>query len=1030
MNNKEEMTMTNNHPHTSPFLEAVAERLMELLGGDLSNTVVVFPNKRASLFFNIYLARLAGHTMWSPRYMTIDELFTSLTTLDIADPIYAVCMLYQSYIRQTGKDETLDKFYGWGEMMIADFDDIDKNLVDARLLFENVKDLDELTSFDYLTEEQKKTILRFFSEFKVEEDQTELKKEFLSLWKSMHSIYTDFHERMLKENKAYPGMLYRRVVETLESSPDDNPSLERLRAANYVFIGFNVLTKAEERLLKYIKQQKTAYFFWDYDEAYMPQKGFVDHGQKGLPEEDDLFEAGKFIYRNILKFGNDLTLNDTFTNFHNKKKISFISASTEDIQARYSSQWVNRLYTEKVTAIKSSAQSEEDVVDAVSRLDYTRTAVVLCNESTLQSVMDSMPSTIGDTPYPLPVNITMGYPLNETPVSSLIDALVNLQTNGYAGSGTWKYKYVSTVLNHPYVLMMSGDTIQDIMEHLKKHNIMYPKDDKLRKDEFLTLLFTPQTDDVEHLINYLIKVVRAIALTYKQNNHQGFGQHQLYAESLFNTYTILTRLLALHTSGLLQVQIITICRLLRQLIQLTSIPFHGEPAEGIQVMGMLETRCLDFSDIIVLSATENMLPKARKKSSFIPYNLRQAYGMTTIDEEVSLYAYYFFRLLQRAEHITLLYNTSTDGLSRGEMSRFLLQMLVDKEKLFSPGQKIEQYSLTSDIAVSYHKMKAIAKTSDHIQNLRTKYESWRHKDDNKGYFSPTAINTYLECPMKFYFKYVANIYPEDEVTEDVDNAAFGSIFHKCMELIYEPYVGRGDIQRSVLETIEKDEVKIRRLVDEAFKEVFFKGVDVRYNGEQLLNHEVIYTYVVNQLRYDKELCPMRILSVEEKCKTELEIAVNGELPIKLFIGGIIDRFDNVTIGNERLTRIVDYKTSGSVCKYKGLDALFTPGEDKDHAHHIRQAFYYADVVMRKNERLSSLFPTLMYVKLPKSCRPTIEIKEGRQPGEKVDFAAIRNDYHEYLIKTLEKVFNKDVPFTQCEAQKVCTNCDFKELCNR
>ena len=1024
------MTMTNNNSHTSPFLESVAERLMQLLDGDFSNTVVVFPNKRASLFFNIYLARLAGHTIWSPRYMTIDELFTSLTTLDIADPIYAVCMLYQSYIRQTGKDEPLDKFYGWGEMMIADFDDTDKNLVDARLLFENIKDLDELTSFDYLTEEQKTTILRFFSEFKVEEDQTELKKEFLSLWKSMYSIYSDFHECLLKENKAYPGMLYRRVVETLESSSNDCPSLERLSAANYVFVGFNVLTKAEERLLKYIKHHKTACFFWDYDEAYMPGKGFVDNGQKSLPEEDDLFEAGKFIYRNIQKFGNDFNSSDTFTNLRNKKKISFVSASTEDIQARFSSQWVNSLYSEKVTAIRLSAESERDVSDAVSRLDYTRTAVVLCNESTLQSVMDSMPSTIGDTPYPLPVNITMGYPLNETPVSSLIDALINLQTNGYAGSGTWRFKYVSTVLNHPYVLMMSGDIIQEIMGHLKKHNIMYPKDDMMRKDEFLSLLFTPHTDDVEHLINYLIQVVRLIAMTYKQNKDESFSQQQLYAESLFNTYTILSRLLSLHASGLLDVQIITICRLIRQLMQLTSIPFHGEPAEGIQVMGMLETRCLDFSDIIVLSATENMLPKTHKKSSFIPYNLRQAYGMTTIDEEVSLYAYYFFRLLQRADHITLLYNTSTDGLSRGEMSRFLLQMLVDKDQLFAPGQEIEQYSLTSDIAVSYKKQNTIAKTAAHIQNLRTKYESCRHKDDNRGYFSPTAINTYLECPMKFYFKYVADIYPDDEVTEDVDNAAFGSIFHKCMEMIYQKYVGRGDIQKSELETIAKDDVKIHRLVDDAFKEVFFKGIDVRYNGEQLLNREVICTYVINQLKYDKELCPMRIIGVEKKCRTELEIAVNGEQPIKLYVGGIIDRFDEVVIDNERYTRIVDYKTSGSVCKYRGLDALFTPGEDKDNAHHIRQAFYYADVVMREDEHLSSLYPTLMYVKLPKSCQPTIEFKEGRQPGKRVDFSTIRNDYHDYLIKTLEEVFNMDVPFTQCTVQKVCANCDFKELCNR
>ena len=1028
--------MTHNtplsHSETPTFLELVASRLMDLLHGDLSNTVVIFPNKRASLFFNISLAKLAGHTIWSPRYMTIDELFTSLSTYDIADPIYAVCLLYKSYIRQTGRDESLDKFYGWGEMMISDFDDIDKNMVDARLLFENIRDLDELTTLDYLTDEQKKAILRFFGEFKEEvDDETGLKKEFMTLWKNMNNIYTDFRNALLQEQKAYTGMLYRWVVETISSSPEDNPCLERLRSTNYVFVGFNVLTKTEERLLKYIQQHKNTYFFWDYDEAYMPGKGFVDNGQTAKPEENDLFEAGKYIYRNIKKFGNDLTSSNTLTNLHNKKNIRFISSSTEDMQARYATNWVNQLYEEKLDAIITSGKEKQEVDEAISDIDFTRTAIVLCNESSLQSVMDSMPSTIGDTDYPLPVNITMGYPLNQTPVSSLIEALLNLQVNGYAGGSTWKFKYVSVLLNHPYMLMMSGEHINEVMRYLQNHNIMYPSTEMLhQKDSFLAIVFTPQLDSVPHLINYLIEIVRTIAITYNKLNDKRFSQYQLGVESLFNTHTILTRLQGLHATGLLDVNVNTICRLIRQLLAITSIPFHGEPAEGVQVMGMLETRCLDFSNIILLSATEDMLPKARKNSSFIPFNLRQAYGMTTFDQDVSLYAYYFFRLLQRANHITLLYNNSTDGLSKGEMSRFLLQMLVDKDILFAPDQKIEQYNLSSDITISYPKDLCIPKTDSMLQTLRNKFESWRHKDDDKGYFSPTAINTYLECKMKFFFKYVAGIYPEDEVTEDVDNASFGSIFHKTMESIYKSYLGRGDIQDTELESIAKDSNKIRRYVNDAFKEVFFKGMDVKYNGEQLLNREVICTYVANQLLHDKKLCPMRILGVEKKCRTELEIEVKGEQPVKLFVGGIIDRFDDVTIEGQRYTRIVDYKTSSSLCKYAGLEALFTPGEDKKNAHHIRQAFYYADVVMEEDKDLKKLYPTLMYVKLSNQCPPTIEINDKNQSETKVEFSAIKDEYHNYLMETLKEVFNKEVPFTQCQESGTCDYCDFKELCNR
>lgn len=1017
--------------HNATFLEQVASRLMELLRGDLSDTVVVFPNKRASLFFNVCLAKAGGNgPMWSPRYMTIDELFTSLTPFDVADPILAVCHLYRAYIEITGKDESLDKFYAWGETMIADFDDIDKNMVEARLLFDNIKDLDELTTLDYLTEEQRNAITRFFYEFKIDEnDQTELKKEFYSLWKHMYAIYNEFKKNLMDNSLAYTGMLYRWAVEEMEK--EGNLCLERLSATNYVFVGFNVLTKAEERLLKNIKQNKSTYFFWDYDEAYLPENILDPNLRNDTTQGNSVFEAGKFIYRNIKNFGNDLIMPKGESNLRRPKNISFISASTEDMQARYASQWVNKLYSDKMEGIKASAKGQQNLKEYIENIDFTRTAVVLCNESGLQSVMDAMPPTIGDTEFQLPVNITMGYPLNQTPVSSLIEALVNLQINGYAGNGAWKFKYVAALLNHPYMLMMSAENIHTVMERLKKYNIMYPNSEFLHKDNFLRTVFTPQADDVDNLLNYLIQLLRTIAITYNKTEAKHFSQYQLGVESIFNTHTILSRLLGLHATRLLPVQVGTMSRLLRQLLALTTIPFHGEPAEGVQVMGMLETRCLDFSDIIILSANENMLPKAKKRSSFIPYNLRQAFGMTTIDEEVSLYAYYFFRILQRANNITLLYNNSTESQSKGQMSRFLLQMLVDKDKIFAPGQKIGQYSLDTDIAVAYQQQMDIEKNKEVINVLRRKYDTRLQNGKKDVFFSPTAINTYLECRMKFYFRYVAGIKAEDEVTEDVDNAAFGTIFHKCMEEIYRPYIGRGSIQASVLNDIANDKIKITKCVDKAFREEFFKGMNVQYNGEQLLNREVICTYVENQLKHDMGLCPIRIIGVEKLCQTELDINVKGEEPIRINIGGIIDRFDEVTIDGLSYTRIVDYKTSSSLCQYKGLDSLFTAGKDENHAHHIRQAFYYADVVMSSEDSPSKLYPTLMYVKISKKCPPTLEFKPDNAKDaekEKVEFSSIKDEYHYKLVSILEEIFNKEETFTQCTQRDACQYCDFKELC--
>ena len=487
------------------FLEYVAEDLLSRYGTNLSRVAVVFPNKRASLFLNEHLARLAGRPLWSPAYITISDLFRSHSQLKVADPILLVCELYKSFSACTGIDETLDHFYGWGQLLLSDFDDLD-----------------------------------FFSNF-TDDHNSELKERFLRLWSHIGDIYRDYNERLASQQLAYEGALYRQVAtdETIQFEYDA-----------YVFIGFNHLHQVEQTLFRRLDEAGKAVFYQDTDE---------------LPPRD----------------------------------ITFISAPTENIQARYISQW---LTPERIA-------------------DGRRTAIVLCNEGLLQAVVHCLPDEVDK------VNVTTGYPLLQTPVASLISQLLNLQINGFSlKTGTFRRHWLEAVQRHPYASLLP--------------------------DDFAATRYT----DNSSLLRWLLVIVRTIASADERPTGA------LDAESLFRTYTLLNRVSDLVDSGVLSVDLITLQRLIAQLVQSTTIPFHGEPAEGIQVMGVLETRNLDFDHVLLLSCNEGNMPRGVNDTSFIPYAIRKAYGLTTVDHKVAIYQHYFHRLLQRATDVTIVYNNATsDG---------------------------------------------------------------------------------------------------------------------------------------------------------------------------------------------------------------------------------------------------------------------------------------------------------------------------------------------------------------------------------
>lgn len=955
------------------FLEYVAEDILRKHGTNLSRVAVVFPNKRASLFLNDYLAHIAGQPIWSPAYITISELFRQHSTLTVGDPVKLICDIHKSYIEETGIEESLDHFYGWGQLLLADFDDVDKNMADASRVFANLCDIHELDDISYLTEEQKQVLRQFFSNFSDDQNSV-LKERFLKLWSRIEAIYNNFKSRLRAQNTAYEGMLYRDVA------TDETAVFEY---DTYIFVGFNVVQPVEQTIFSRLKEQGKAHFYWDFDHYYMPHHTADNHAVN---------EAGHYIAQYLEHFPNELDVTNEaiYSNFKRgtDKEITFMSATTENIQARYVATWLK----------------EHDRYKA-----GRKTAIVLCEESLLQSVIHCIPPEVDK------INITTGFPLANSPISSYIAQLITLQTVGwFPDIERYRLTYVNDVLEHPYSQYLSADH-STLLSSLFNEGRFYISPKRLCVDEGLTLLFT-HSDNNSSLLKWLLSIVRYIASNAKDND-------PLFQESVFRMYTLLNRISGLVDSGDLNVDVITLQKLITQIVGSTSIPFHGEPAEGVQIMGVLETRNLDFDHVLLLSCNEGNMPKGVNDSSFIPYSIRKAYGLTTIDNKVAIYAYYFNRLLQRASDVSIAYNNSTEDGHTGEMSRFMLQLMVES------GFNIKRIALQAGHEHHFNEPRQIAKDSYVMQQL-----------DNIKYLSPTAINRYMRCPLQFYFNNVAGIVePEDTIDDSIDNRVFGNIFHAASEKLYKQMLGGGKrLTSGVITAMLKDREAIGRIVDETIRsEVFNLSEGSRerpvYNGLQLINREVIIRYIVRLLEIDRTLAPFSILMLEGKVMADLEYCVNGERKT-VQIGGRIDRMDQVIDPDtqEEHIRVVDYKTGGATFKsqIKTVEEIFkTPIDSQKHADYYLQTMLYS-MIVRTNGELNPqnlpVSPALLFIQHTKEDGYNPIISIGK---DKIwDIKNYADEYRERLITVVSQIFNPSEPFTPTTDSGICAFCPYAAMC--
>ena len=902
----------------STFLEYIAKDILLKYGSDLSRIAVVFPNKRASLFLNSHLASLSEKPIWSPAYITISELIRQNSQKTVADPIKLVCDLYKSYVAITGSNETLDHFYSWGQLLIADFDDLDKNMANADKVFANLRDIHEYDDVSHLTDEQRKALQRFFKNFTENQD-TLLKERFLNLWSKIGAIYHDFNNRLAQQGLAYEGALYREVAESdLENLPLDYDV--------YLFVGFNLVHPVEQRLFKSLHQQGKARFYWDFDKSYM-----------------DNNEAGFYIKKLIADFPNefDIENDDIYNQYALAKDIHFVSSTTENAQARFVSQWLR----EK------------------GRIDGGRkTAVVLCNEALLPAVVHCIPDEVEK------VNITTGYPLAQSPVASLITLLCELRILGYDTKRKhFRRRYQEAVTRHPYMAQLPEEDVHQLLEE--------------------------ETD----LLSWMRNIIQHIARTIHDDD-------PLFQECLFRCYTLLNRLQGLVESGDLIVDDTTLQRLLNQLIQATSVPFHGEPIEGIQIMGVLETRNLDFEHVLLLSCNEGNMPRGVNDTSFIPYTIRDANHMTTIDHKVAIYSYYFHRLLQRASDITILYNNSTTDGKAGEMSRFMLQMMVEDTK-----HKIHFNAIQTPAAI-YRSNPPTMKVE---------------KKKQLPFLTPTAINTYMRCPLRYYYRYECGLQePMEDMEETIDNRLFGNIFHEASQRIYEKLMAKShQILKSDIEAVLKNQSEIERAIDEAIqKEMKVTSLNPEMlNGLQIINRQVLIHYLRQLLQIDRELAPFHIIGLETNVSDKLQTP-----HINTTIGGRIDRLDRIVKDNVERIRVIDYKTGSKQLKpLADVDAIFKQESLANHSDYYLQTFLYAALVKKKYPAIP-VSPALLFIQhaAGKDYDPTLCF--GREPI--TDVGPNLQRFMELLQSIVDDMFNSDIPYQPTENRDRCTFCPYHLLC--
>lgn len=953
------------------FLQEVAQHVLTHHQDHLDQVTIIFPNRRAGLFFRNAIGQLIEKPIWMPRVTSLEDFILFHSQLEKIDTLEAVLRLYDVYKAQQPREESFDRFFFWGEMILRDFDEIDQYLVEADQLFTSIKSQKELDEeFYFLDEEELKVIRSFWSTFLPDASKTQM--AFLETWKILKPIYHSFKQELMAEGKGYGGQIYRLFWESLKND-------EVKCDGHLILAGFNALTVAEERIIKLLVEKTNTDILWDLDAHYL---------------NDANQEAGHFlrIYRK------DTLLGKTFperlpTAIQSPKAFKAIGVSLE------------------VGQVKAMAEHLE-VLAASPDFVSEHTVIVIPNEYMLFPLLHAIPPSIKQ------LNITMGYPMKDTPVFSLLESLLQLQNSArdnVVHGRSFYHQPVTEILGHPLIHPIAAETGEKITADITRRNLIFVyQSEILLKDRLFQLIFSMPIKP----LGYILEILEELHRCWKEQGND------LELEFISRFYQHTAKLEEMIGQKAEQLSYDFLIKLFRRLSRSLKIPFSGEPLEGLQIMGVLETRNLDFENVFILNMNEGSWPAPPKKGSFIPYNIRKAFELPVFEHQDSIYAYLFYRLLQRSKQVWFYYNTVSEFNVNGEMSRYIRQLA------FETSHTIDYQILANPIAITPAQPILIEKTPEVLLKLdrfQVKKGEWTPR------LTPSALDTYLYCRLRFYFKYVQELYEPDELQEELSPMVFGNILHDAMEILYKQFIKKN--KRPIVEP--NDFFGLESGVDGAINKAFIKHYDVKnetkfkLEGRNIIAAEIIRKTALKILHFDQQYAPFKIIGLETSTRDgftlDYPVTVNGKT-LMIGIKGKIDRLDQ----KQGKVRVIDYKTGKDAKEFSSVTSMINR-EDSKRNKAAFQVFFYSYLFYKTySGEYSQIEPGLFNSRdlFDDSFSWQLVEKSGRNAQTVHEFRDYLEPFEEIVSELLTEIYDPEIAFDQVEDVSKCRFCPYNEICGR
>jgi len=964
------------------FLDEVANKINKQFENNLSNIQIIVPNKRTGFHFKKSLAKSISKTVWSPKIHTIQQYLSFTTDFTTIDKLSLIFRLYKSFKEVDKKfDYDFDSFYNLAVLILNDFNEIDSYLVEMKQIFTNIKNIHEIDyKYGGLTEEQVEIIQNYWRNFSPENLSKE-KKKFLELWNLLPDVYTNFTQKLRTEKIGYEGLLYRVLAEMVSEK-------EIKTEEEIIFIGFNALNTSQKRLFKYLKSIKKATFYWDNDRYY---------------HNDKKQEAGDFLrvnYEILSEHIENIPYNFNIPN----KKLNLFAVPGNVAQAK---------------SIQSILKKYFDY-DAILK-NPEKTVIVLPDETMLFPVLYSIPDEIKQ------INISMGFPFKDTSLYNLLNFFLKIQTNlndENKSKNAVYFKNVLSILNHPLIYYKYKQKIDVLLENIKRKQLNYIEIELLLSlnEKIFEIIFTP-SEKTNHEKSLLTKLLNLLFILFTNNKKAENKSQSIENEFIYHIYIAIKRLNEIIEKNkddiILSFSIIV--SLVKQHFIQQKIPFESESTNGLQIMGLIETRNLDFDNVILLNANEGILPDLNRAPSLISESMRYAFNMPVLKFQDAIFGYFFYSLIQRAKNIAIVYNNLSGNNKSGELSRFVRQIELEADF------KLNKIQIRQNLELNKEN-KIIIKKDEKIIKIFEEY----YKNNSKKRLTATAIGTYLSCSLHFYFRHIAKLKEPENITEEFTPIELGNIIHYAMEIMYKEISNENNSLVINEKDIDKLKNNIDKYIEAAFKRQYniHNNKDFDFTGNFLIIREVIKKYINNILRIDKNHCPFEIVNLEDdnNFNSNIEINVTDELK-EVSIHGIIDRIDK----KDNIYRIVDYKTGNAKKEFKSLDELFINNINR-RKKAIFQLFFYGILLENIADYSGKkIQPAIYDVKnmYDKKFDPYLKFKEGKDiiTINNSNFNALLNDYKVTLKEIIEDIFNKDIAFSQTEEKDNCKFCPYQAICS-